>query len=137
MGPHDMIAFHEGLHRQLPVGRYHRRDPPFDLELVDIARVEGFYSRLDGVEQRCGIVVEIDESAAAPQLNPARHQIELGLLQILFAENLPAEHESVLTLHVEAPAVEGADEALSFAIAMPAGELDAAMAAGIVERLDP
>ena len=89
--------------------------------------------RLDALEQRRGVPVEVDEGAATPFLQPARLEVELGLIELLRAEDLAVEHESVLAIHVEAPAVERADEAGVFAIAVTAGELDAAMAARIVE----
>src|SRR5439155_18178709 len=57
----------------------------------------------------------------------------------MLAEQVLAIDEGVLAIHVEAPAVERADEALRPAIAVPAGfgQLDAAMAAGVVEGLHP
>ena len=49
MRTHDVVAFHEGFHGGFPVRRQDRGDPPFEFELVDIARVELFRRRLDAV----------------------------------------------------------------------------------------
>ena len=68
---------------------------------------------------RC-IIVEIDEGAAAPELGADRDEVDIGFFQIGFIEDMFAEDEGVDAVHVPAPAMEGADNAFGFAIAVTA-----------------
>ena len=136
MGAHDVIAFHEGLHRELPVGRQHCRIPPVHLELVGIAGIHPLDNRPHAVEQRGRVIVKVDEGAADPQLHPARFEVDFRVIEQFSRENLFAEHKSVLAFGIPAPAMERADEAAFGAVARAARQPHAAVAAGVVEGLD-
>ena len=139
MGLHDMVALHEGFHRDLPVRGQSGGIPPFGALLVHAARFQIVQNRPDAFAQRRSVVVKIDEGAADGGFNTARHKVDLGLRQLLLAEKMPAIDEGVLSFDVPAPSMEWADEARRLAIALPArlGDWHTAMAAGIVERLHP
>ncbi len=135
MRAHDVVAFHEGFHRHLPVGRQDGGVPPFRLQLAHTVRLDPVGHRADRVAVGRGVVVEIDEGATAPQLDAARPQRQVGLVQLGLAEHVLAVDEGVLAFGVPAPAVEGADEPWRLAVAVPAflDERHAAVAAGVME----
>ena len=133
MRAHHVIAFHEGLHGELPIGRQLDRPPAFHPEILDIARIHPRRDRAKALQQRGRIIVVVDEGAATPELHPARHQVEFRRLKILLIENPAAVDEGILAIHVPAPAMEWADEPRLLAITALHDELHAAMPAGIME----
>ena len=132
---HDVVAFHEGLHRKFPVGRQLGGIPPVHLEFMRVARVHPVRHRAEAVAQGLGIVVEVDEGAARPFLAAHRHKVDLGMGEQFFGEDLPAVNESVFALCIPSPAVEWANQAVLGAVARAVGEPYAAMAAGVEEGL--
>ena len=137
VGAHHVIAFHEGLHRGLPVGGKLGRIPPLGALAGLAVRLQSVEHRADGLAETGRSVVEVDEHAAQRLLGAARAQREIGLVELALAEHVAAIDEGVLAFAVPAPAVERADEPLRLAVAVPRSELDPAMAAGVVERLHP
>ncbi len=129
---HGVVALHEGFHRDLPIGRQHRRVPPFHPQLVDVVVIQAVGERAKIFPHWRRVVVEVDEDVAAPLIHATARQIEVGLIELLLAEVMLAVDEGVLAIHVPAPAVERADEPVGLAVAMALGQTHTAMAAGIV-----
>ncbi len=104
-------------------------------------RLQPVDQRADAVAQAWRIVVEIDPGAADRGLDPAGNQVDVVRLKLAFGEQVLAVDKRVLAIHVEAPAVERADEAGSLAIAvivaLAAGEGNAAVAAGVEVGFHP
>ena len=141
MGRHDVIALHEGLHRQLPVRRQDGGIAPLHAQLVGIMRFKPVDQRTDAVADRRSVVVEVDPGRADRGLDAAGDEVDIVRIELALAEQLLAVHERVLAVHVEAPAVERADEArrpaVAVIVALAARDRHAAVAAGVVIRLDP
>ena len=141
-----MVAFHEGFHRELPVRRQHRAVAPFHAQLVEVVGFEPVDQRPDAVAHRRRVVIEVDPGGADRDFDPARDQVEIGVLQLLFGKQLLAVDEFILAMHVEAPAVERADEARLLAVPVVrraqftglghAGDRHAAVTACVVIGLD-
>ncbi len=136
VGAHQVVHFEECLDRQLPVDRKLRCVPPFGAQFAGAARVKLVHDRAEAFQQRGGAVVEIDESAAAPGLDPAGFQRDPGRIELVLAEDLAPENKAVGPVEIVAPAVERADEARPGAIAAALDQPHAAVTADVVEGPD-
>ena len=135
MSSHYVVALHEGLHRDFPIGGQDGRVPPFRAHLAHAVRLEPIGHGPDAFAEGGRVVVEIDECAAAPQFHAALLEREVRLVQLSLAEQVLAVDEGILAVHVETPTVEWADEALRLAIAVAMGQRHAAVTTGVVKRL--
>ena len=132
----DVVLLDERLFGELPVHREPARVPPLGPQRLDLPRVEDGGERLDALPQRRRVVVEVDPRAPAPHLAPHRHEVDVVGLQVVLGERPALRDERVLAVGAVAPAVERAGEP---ALARPAtlDDLDAAVAAGVLERRAP
>ena len=86
--------------------------------------------------QRRGVVVEVDPGAAAPDLAPHRHEVDVAGLQVVLGERPRLRDDGVRAVGAVAPAVERAGEpALARAAALD--DPDATVAAGVLEGPHP
>ena len=131
----DVVALHERFHRELPVHREARGVPPLDLQALDVARIGHVGERTERLAQRRRVVVEVDEGATAPGLEPAFAQGQVAAAHLVLLEDRGREDELALPVGTPLPAVKRAGEAVLGAAAI-LRELDAAMPAMVVERLD-
>ncbi len=136
MGFDDVVLLHERLLGQLPVDRKPAGVPPLRLQRLHLPGVEDGGERLDALPQRRGTGIEVDPGAPAPHLAPHRGEVDVLRLQVVLGERLPLGDEGVLAVGAVAPAVEWADEA-ALARAPALDDLDATMAAGVLEGADP
>ena len=126
---HHVVAFHEGFHCDLPVGRDLGTIAPFGAQALDVV---GF--------QTVGHRAE-----AAPDFGAAGYEVDVLVVELPVAEQVLAVNQRAFAIHVPAPAVERTDEPGLGAVAVrlgmrcahggAAGDRHAAVAAGIMEGL--
>src|ERR1700736_1541468 len=106
MSGHHVIAFHESLHRELPVHRQPSGEPPFGAESLDVPGIMHARKRLDGLTQRRRIVIEVDEGTPAPRLEPTLPKRKILTSELVLLEQRRRVDELALAIGLPLPAVE-------------------------------
>ena len=102
-----VVRLVERVDDHLPVRRYHRGEVRTELHLVEVVGVEELRQRVEEVDERFRLRVEVDEHETAPALGPHRAQREVvgDAVEVFGVDDL--EHPTVERV---APTVERAPE---------------------------